>query len=58
MADLENNTPRMMREMAQQLRQLGEEKLVPIPLHMRQLANQLDQQADMLEAEVVRGWLH
>ncbi len=41
----------MMREMAQQIRQIVEERLTPIT-RMRHLANQLEQYADALEMEV------
>ena len=44
-------TSRMMREMAQQIRQIVEERLTPITPRMRHLANQLEQYADALEMD-------
>jgi hypothetical protein len=46
-----HGTSRLMREMAQQLRQIVEESLTPITPRMRHLANQLEQYADALETE-------
>jgi DNA-directed RNA polymerase specialized sigma subunit len=45
-------TSRMMREMAQQLRDLTSEKSIPVTRRVRELANQLEQEADVLEAEI------
>jgi DNA-directed RNA polymerase specialized sigma subunit len=42
----------MMREMAQQLRDLTSEKSIPVTRRVRELANQLEQEADVLEAEI------
>jgi len=58
MAVLEQNTPRMMREMAQQIRQLLVENPALPPARVRRLVNQLEQNADRLEAEVAKGRLH
>jgi hypothetical protein len=52
-----DNTPRMMRELAQQIRELIKEGLRPINQRVHQLANQLEQQAD-IEAAIARSRLH
>jgi hypothetical protein len=48
----------MLREMAQQMRLLEREKRPPLGLRVGRLANQLEQHADLLEAEIAKGRLH
>ena len=49
-----DGTPRMMREMAQQIRELVKEGRRPIAPRMRDLVNQLEQAAD-IEAAIARS---
>ena len=49
-----DGTPRMMREMAQQIRELVKEGFRPIAPRMRDLVNQLEQAAD-IEAAIARS---
>ena len=58
MARSEHSTMRMMREMAEQIRQLLAENLALSPARIRHLADQLEQNADRLEAEIAKGRLH
>ena len=46
--------PRMMRQLAQQLRSLIEQELTPITPRLPQLVNQLEQEADIEAAIVAR----
>lgn len=58
MARSEHSTMRMMREMAEQIRQLLAENLALSPARIQHLADQLEQNADRLEAEIAKGSLH